>query len=93
MAEERRHRLEMVDRQRLDLTGVSQVTSFDDSVISLATVMGELVVKGENLNILHLDVEKGNLSIAGRIFSLAYLEESSRGLAGRRKALWQRLLK
>ncbi|KKM10915.1 hypothetical protein SY88_11105 [Clostridiales bacterium PH28_bin88] len=93
MVEERRHQLQLVNREQLSVTGVSHVANYDDSEILLDTKMGALILKGEGLNIVHLDVEQGNLSVSGQITSLVYSNQDVRGGSGRRKAIWQRLLK
>ena len=47
--------------------------TFDEKEILLHTEEGKLSVKGEALHVKHLDLESGEISLAGRIDSLAYL--------------------
>lgn len=62
-------------RKSLDITGVKQVESFDNEEFLLETVMGYLAIRGQNLQMKNLDVDKGIVSIKGRIFDLVYLDE------------------
>ncbi|MBS3975667.1 MAG: sporulation protein YabP [Syntrophomonadaceae bacterium] len=86
------HQLQLVQREKLTVTGVTHLGNFDDREISLSTASGTLTLKGEGLNITHLDVERGNLHVSGLITSMQYSDQgiSSRS---RRSNLWQRLLK
>ncbi|ALC83278.1 MULTISPECIES: sporulation protein YabP [Bacillus] len=69
------HDVTMRGRKRLDISGVKQVESFDSEEFLLETVMGMLAVRGENLQMKNLDVEKGIVSIKGKVFDLIYLDE------------------
>lgn len=69
------HDLIMKGRKLLDITGVKEVESFDNEEFLLDTVMGALAIKGENLQMQNLDVDKGIVSIKGRILDIVYLDE------------------
>lgn len=69
------HDVIMRGRKLLDITGVKQVESFDNEEFLLETNMGFLAIKGQNLQMKNLDVEKGIVSIKGKIFDLVYLDE------------------
>ena len=69
------HDIIMRSRRLLDITGVKQVESFDNEEFLLDTVMGFLAIKGQNLQMKNLDVDKGVVSIKGKIFDLVYLDE------------------
>jgi sporulation protein YabP len=69
------HDLIMRGRRLLDITGVKQVESFDNEEFLLETVMGFLSIKGQNLQMKNLDVDKGVVSIKGKIFEIIYLDE------------------
>ncbi|MHC0039270.1 sporulation protein YabP [Pseudoneobacillus sp. C159] len=72
---EKEHDVIMRGRRLLDITGVKQVESFDNEEFLLETVMGFLAIKGQNLQMKNLDVDKGIVSIKGKIFDLVYLDE------------------
>jgi len=69
------HDVIMRGRRLLEITGVKQVESFDNEEFLLETVMGFLAIKGQNLQMKNLDVEKGIVSIKGKIYDLVYLDE------------------
>ncbi len=69
------HRVSMTGRRAAILTGVEDVLSFDDHEILLETTEGVLTIKGEELHVNRLSVEKGEIDIEGRIASLSYTEK------------------
>jgi sporulation protein YabP len=69
------HDVIMRGRKLLDITGVKQVESFDNEEFLLETTMGFLSIKGQNLQMKNLDVDKGIVSIKGKVFDLIYLDE------------------
>lgn len=68
------HNLILSERKNLKLTGISNVESFDDQSVLAFTDLGELLIRGKNLNIKKLALDTGNLEIDGEIISLAYNE-------------------
>ena len=74
------HRLELVGRERLTVSGVEDVERFDENGIVMSTSAGVLVVTGEDLHIGKLSLDGGELHVDGRIDSVTYEEETaSRG--------------
>ena len=74
------HRLELVGRERLVVSGVEDVDRFDESGIVMSTSAGTLVVTGEDLHIGKLSLDGGELHVDGRLYSVTYEDEGqSRG--------------
>mgnify|MGYP000338527089 CR=1 FL=1 len=74
------HRLELVGRERLTVSGVEDVERFDENGIVMSTSAGVLVVTGEDLHIGKLSLDGGELHVDGRIDSVTYEDEGqSRG--------------
>lgn len=71
------HNLILKERKSLNISGVLDVDSFDDSTVVAYTDLGELTVKGQNLHINKIDLDSGDLELDGEVSSLMYLE--SRG--------------
>ena len=69
------HNLILKDRAELTLSGVTDVDSFDETTIIAYTDYGELTVSGTNLHISSLDVDKGEMSVDGKISSLIYVDQ------------------
>lgn len=79
------HSIVLEDRKRLSVSGVTDVVSFDEETVILATDLGELIIHGFNLHINRIDVESGDLSLEGEVSSLAYTDNQpvSGGFFGR----------
>lgn len=71
------HKLTLSNRRTGTITGVSDVISFDISEVLLETEQGMLMIKGADLHVNRLTLEKGEIDIEGRIDSLAYSEVTS----------------
>ena len=65
------------NREKLNITGVLDVLSFDDQIVILETELGLLTVKGENLRINKLSLDTLDVTINGTIYQLAYSEKDS----------------
>ena len=79
------HKLLMDGRNRLNVSGVKDVESFDEVMVVLITVRGTLVVRGEGLHLKALSLESGEVAVDGLIDALTYEDETPprRGLFGR----------
>ena len=71
------HKLMLSNRWTGTVTGVSDVISFDITEILLETEQGMLMIKGADLHVNRLTLEKGEVDIEGRIDSLAYSDVTS----------------
>ena len=60
------------NRQKLSISGVVDVLSFDDQVVIVETELGLLTVKGENLRINKLGIDTSEVIVEGEISSLNY---------------------
>ena len=60
------------NRNKLNISGVLDVLSFDDQIVILETELGLLTVKGENLRINKLSIDTSEVIIEGEIISLTY---------------------
>ena len=81
----RPHTLHMENREELSLTGVEDVSGFDENLILLRTFQGALTIRGEQLHIGRIDLDLGELEVCGLIRELSYSE------AGPARSLWARL--
>lgn len=71
------HKLMLEKRQGGTITGVRDVNSFDEKEILLLTEEGKLDIKGEQLHVKQLNLEKGEVELEGRIDSLTYLSKGN----------------
>ena len=82
--------IKLINRKLLELTGVTNVESFDSEEFLLDTELGFLTVTGQNLHIKHLSLDQGLVAIEGIVHSLAYLDGAA---ANKSKGLFGKLFK
>lgn len=76
------HKLMLRDRKSGSFTGVMDVLSFDLNEILLETECGMLHLKGKDLHVNRLDLEKGEVDIDGQVDSLNYSQVPGIGKKG-----------
>ena len=70
------HKIHMMNRRTGSITGVTDVISFDIAEVLLETELGMLQIKGADLHVNRLSLEKGEIDLEGRIDSIQYSEIS-----------------
>ncbi|HIS28711.1 MAG TPA: sporulation protein YabP [Candidatus Avamphibacillus intestinigallinarum] len=75
------HFIKINNRKQLEISGVKEVDSFDNEEFLLETIMGYLIIRGENLQLKNLDVGSGSVLIKGKVYELSYVDEESEGKA------------
>lgn len=69
----KKHTLVLEHRAKLLLSGVEDVSGFNEETVSVKTTAGVLVIKGERLHIDKLSLETGEVSVDGKINAMQYL--------------------
>ena len=69
------HKLTLDGRNRLNLTGITEVESFDEGMVVLHTTRGTLVVRGEGLHLQLLSLDGGQVHVDGTVHSLTYEDD------------------
>jgi len=69
------HVISLRNRKRMDLTSVKSIERFDQEEFAVLTSQGHLSIKGDDLRIVHLDVDKGLLTLEGHVRTFQYDEE------------------
>ncbi|WP_010531209.1 sporulation protein YabP [Lentibacillus jeotgali] len=72
---EQEHTVTVKNRKNLEITGVKEVDSFDNEEFLLETVMGYLIIRGQDLQLKNLDVSDGLVTIKGKVYELSYVDE------------------
>lgn len=80
------HKLTLNERKCLTLSGVTEVVSFDDTLVVLSTTLGTLCVHGQQLQLKNLSLEGGQAAVDGTVTALIYTEPRQE------KKWWSRLL-
>lgn len=78
-SQETTHHILLENRNRLAVSGVEEVESFDDNQIVMATCQGELIIRGENLHIEQLSLDGGELRVEGTVDALTYEAPREKG--------------
>ena len=63
-------------REKLSISGVLDVLSFDDQIIIVETELGLLTIKGEDLRINKLSIDTSETIVNGNIMQIAYSENT-----------------
>jgi len=69
------HSITIIERKSILVTGVKKIDSFDDEEFLMETIMGYLILKGSDMELLKLDTLQGNVSIKGHLNSFAYVDD------------------
>lgn len=77
--EQSEHKLTLWDRNRLTMTGVEEVVSFDENTVVLNTCLGCLTVQGRELHLKTLSLEGGQVEVDGEISAFSYEEPGISG--------------
>ena len=77
--EDKIHDLTLRGRQKLTMTGVTEVVSFDESAVVLQTGLGILMVHGQGLQLKQLSPDGGQVCVDGSISALVYEEPRQGG--------------
>ena len=86
------HKLVVNNRKTSLVTGVLDVLSFDLNEVFLETEQGMLMVKGSDLHVNRLTLEKGEVDLSGKIDSIQY-SDVSKGKGSQGESLLGRLFK
>ena len=71
------HSLRLDERQRLSVSGVEEVVSFDEENVTVQTVKGTLNIRGGGLRVDKLEKTSGELTVTGNVKELEYEEAGS----------------
>lgn len=85
------HKLLIQGRKSAELTGVREVVSFDAKEVVLNTTMGALIIRGNDLFVRRLTVEKGEVDLDGQIDSFVYSDKP--GKTGDKDSVMKRLFR
>lgn len=88
---QRGHKVTLNARKTAMITGVNDVLSFDSEEVLLETEQGILMIRGAELHVNRLTLEKGEVDVDGRIDSLTYSDAGGGSKSG--ESLLGRLFK
>jgi len=71
------HRVLLENRKKAVITGVQEIHSFNENEVLLLSEAGKILLKGEQLHVRKLNLEKGDAEVEGRVDSLSYLTKNA----------------
>ena len=74
--------LSLENREKLSITGVIDVESFNDESVVVDTELGLLIVRGMDLHINKLNLDSSELCIEGDIASCEYSDREGKSKGG-----------
>lgn len=81
MTEERRaasrHTVLMEEREKIAISGVLDVISFDEENVFCETEKGVMILKGANFHVTKLNLDNGELDIEGEIYNITYEDQGT----------------
>ena len=81
------------NREKLSISGVKDVLSFDDQMVILETELGLLTIKGDNLRINKLSIDTSDVAIDGKVNTLVYSEGSQDKKGGKSNSFLSKIFK
>lgn len=82
-----KHSVNIENREKITITEVKSIDTFDEEEVQAELTEGGLVIKGKRLHIHMLDLEEGSAVITGEISALTYTRKKAE------KTLIRRMLK
>ena len=71
------HRVLLENLKKAVITGVQEIHSFNENEVLLLSEAGKILLKGEQLHVRKLNLEKGDAEVEGRVDSLSYLTRNA----------------
>ena len=85
------HGVSLFEKKSLVITGVKKIENFDKEQFLLETIMGFMLIKGKELELVKLDTLQGNVTIKGTINCIDYIEENIKKI--KEESIFGRLFK
>jgi sporulation protein YabP len=73
------HKITANNRATCTISGVNDVLSFDEHEVLLQTSMGMLCIKGKDLHVNRLTLDKGEIDVDGNLDSFVYSDTGTGG--------------
>ncbi len=76
------HNVILENREKLQLSGVTAIDSFDDRAVVLYTSCGQLTILGRHLQMQQISVETGDVTVEGEVQAMRYSDRDRTAPAG-----------
>ena len=85
-----RHAIQIDAREKVNVSGLIDVISFDEESVIGETEMGVIIIKGGNLHVSKINLDSGELCVSGEIDGIQY---ENTGSPAKAKSLLGRMFK
>lgn len=68
----RNHKISYLNRQEGSISGVKEVISLTVDEVVIDTEMGTIIIKGKDMHLKKLNLDKGEIDLTGNLDSLTY---------------------
>ncbi|MBE6715597.1 MAG: sporulation protein YabP [Ruminococcaceae bacterium] len=75
------HTVYLDNRKNIVFTGITDVGAFDEDSIVLYCEYGEIIIKGEKLQVNTVNTDIGEVKAEGKVISLTYTERPAKKLS------------
>ena len=73
-----KHEINLLNRYKLSITGINKINSLNNEEFIIDTIQGNLLIKGSDLTMQQLDIDKGQIWIEGKIDTIEYLDKEEK---------------
>lgn len=84
------HSLLLEERKFGRVTGVRDIHSFNEHEIIVLSEAGKILIKGDQLHVKSLNLEKGEAEIEGKINNFSYLTSAAKK---KEESVWKRMFR
>ena len=68
----RSHEISILNRNSLSISGIKKIITLESDNFLVDSICGRINIKGNNLEVLMLDTDKGDLKLKGKVDSIIY---------------------
>ncbi|MBQ2892351.1 MAG: sporulation protein YabP [Bacilli bacterium] len=73
-----KHEINLLNRYKLSITGINKINSLNNEEFIIDTIQGNLLIRGSDLTMQQLDIDKGQIWIEGKIDTIEYLDKEEK---------------
>ncbi|MDF2699822.1 MAG: sporulation protein YabP [Haloplasmataceae bacterium] len=77
------HHMMIRDRKSLEITGVKKIESLNSEEFVLETILGYMTISGQDLEMINLSIDKGEILISGYVTKIEYFDHSENSQASK----------
>jgi sporulation protein YabP len=70
----KKHHMMIRDRKSLEISGVKKLESLNSEEFVLETVLGYMTISGQDLEMINLSIDKGEILISGYVTKIEYYD-------------------